>query len=148
MSVCPGSVCFFGFFGCFTAPTHQHATRAAVYTALFNNFFIFSLSLSLLPPRPSFLSVPLSSSSLFPPRPSFLLAPPSSSSLLPPRPFFSVQQCQNHLKYNFSSILTDGPTDKAYRDADTSKNRRQKHTISIGSTDRGGVEYGVKGRES
>ena len=35
MSVRRGSVCFFGFFGCFTAPAQQHATRAAVYTALF-----------------------------------------------------------------------------------------------------------------
>ena len=38
LSVCRWSVCFFGFFCHFTAPAHQHATRAAVYTALFSFF--------------------------------------------------------------------------------------------------------------
>ena len=91
----------------------------------FNNFFIFSLSSSFLPPHPSFLLVPPSSSSLFPPCPSFLLIP-----------LFLVHYCLNHLesvKVHFSSILTDRrtkrptdkPTDKACcRDADASKNRK------------------------
>ena len=34
-SIAKWSVCFFGLFGCLIAPAHQHATRAAVYTALF-----------------------------------------------------------------------------------------------------------------
>ena len=83
----------------------------------FYNFFIFSLSSSLLPPRRSFLPVPPSSSSLIPPRPSILLVLPSSSSLLPPRPsFFLVQHCLNHLESvngHFSSIWTKAlPTDQ------------------------------------
>ena len=73
----------------------------------FDNFFIFSLSSSFLPPRPS-----------------FLLDPPSSSSLLPPHPsFFFVQHGLNHLesvKVHLSSILTkalrtDGPTNRRTR---------------------------------
>ena len=66
----------------------------------FYNFFIFSLSSSLLPPRRSFLLVAPSSSSPLPPCPSFLLVPSS---------FCLVQHCLNHLesiKGHFSSILT------------------------------------------
>ena len=74
------------------------------------NFFIFSLSSSLLPPRPSFLLVPPSSSSLLPLCPSFLLVPPSRTS------FLLIQHCLNHLesvKVHFSSILTKVlPTDQ------------------------------------
>ena len=95
--------------------------------SFFHNFFIFSLSSSLLPPRRS-----------------FLLVAPSSSSLLPPcSSFFLVQHCLNHLesiKGHFSSILTkalptDQPTngrtnqrtDKAsYRDAKTHLKRRRR----------------------
>ena len=41
LSVCRWSVCFFAIFCHFTAPAHQHATRGAVYTALFFFFLSF-----------------------------------------------------------------------------------------------------------
>ena len=65
------------------------------FSIFFNNFFFFSLSSSLLHPRPSFLLLVLpSSSSLLPPCPIFLLDPL----------FFIIQHCLNHLesvKVNF-----------------------------------------------
>ena len=83
-----------------TRPGGQRCVlKPLFHFSFFYNFFIFSLSSSLLPPRRS-----------------FLLVPPSSSSLLPPRPsFFLVQQCLNHLESvngHFSSIWTKAlPTD-------------------------------------
>ena len=91
-----------------TRPGGQRCVlKPLFHFSFFYNFFIFSLSSSLLPPRRS-----------------FLLAPPSSSSLLTPCSSFNLfQHCLNHLesiKGHFSSILTkalptdgrtDGPTD-------------------------------------
>ena len=104
------------------------------------SFFIFSLSSSLLPPRPSFAT-------LLPPRPSFAsLLPPHPSLLVTPSslPLFFPHAALNHLqpfKAHFSSILTkalrtdrptdqrtNGPTDKAdYRDADASKKTQKRY---------------------
>ena len=76
---------------------------------------------STMRPQATFSFFILLTFSLLPPRPSFLPVPPSSSSLLPPRPSsFLVQHCLNHSEYvkvHFSSILTkalptDGPTDR------------------------------------
>ena len=80
----------------------------------FYNFFIFSLSSSLLPPRRSFLRIPPYSSSLLPPRPSFLLVPPSSLSLFLPRP--ALSESFRIRKWPFfidlDESVTNQPTDR------------------------------------
>ena len=78
----------------------------------FYNFFIFSLSSSLLPPRPS-----------------FLLVPPSSSLFLPLSKTFRIHDSPFFIDFDESIMdgRTDGPIngpmDKAsYRNADASEN--------------------------
>ena len=101
--------------------------------SFFSNFFIFSLSSSLVPLVPPSSSFPVSSFLLPPPSSSFLLLPRSSSSLLPPRP--ALSKSFSIRKVHFSLILTKAlrtdyptnqptnqPTDRAsYRDTDASK---------------------------
>jgi len=72
----------------------------------FNNFFIFSLSSSLLAPRPSFLPVPPSSLSQF---------------------HFSSILTKALPTDRRTDQRSDGPTDKvSYRDSDGSKNDKEK----------------------
>ena len=80
----------FSFLCIGTRPGGQRCVlKPLFHFSFFYNFFIFSLSSSLLPPRHSFLRVHPSSSSILTPCPSFLLVPPSSSSLFLPRPALS-----------------------------------------------------------
>ncbi len=95
------------------------------------SFFIFLqlFHFSTLLIAPSSTSQ-LSSSSILPPRPSFLLVPPSSTSLFLPRPAlsksFSIRK--RPVFIDLDESVTDGPTDRptngrtdkaSYRDART-----------------------------
>ena len=111
-----------------TRPRGQRCVlKPLFHFSFFYNFFIFSLSSSLLPPRRSFLLVPLSFLSLFPPCPSFFL----------------FQNCLNHLEFvkgHFSSILTkalrtngptNGPTDGRTRPLIEMRGRIEKVKSSV-----------------